>query len=594
MGRERVVITDFSAGEITEGYAGRVDLQLYRRAAAELRGVVVRPDGGVTRRGPTLFIRSGAGIAPAASGLTKSGNTPGFAMFSEQDGTTRVQHLAFVEGTDLRIRNLQDHSEETVALTDLEAGEPLETSGTFVADMMGASISDQRAQFWTPGHAEVLNIPSSTTTNRIGKQIAAVFQNRLITADRDWGKLYFSVPLDLLNNDLTKIVEIDDGEGGVEEITVSTGALEIYPDFFGVESVRWIKARGSLYLGTDRAEYEVGSGYAAFNGEPGGVMITRISTIGTSAAEFFGQNMVMVKDSRVIEMSYQGMAESYQTMSLMELQNNAPIVQIKTIEYGSHRYLFALDLRRTLWCLTSSPSTQVSGWTRIEEDVWSIDSFDQDLFMVRNLNGSFTFEALGLDNLHVRGNRTPMEALAFDSLTIQRDRGAFVTVESGDVFGDKLPASTEVMVYKFDGTEYEEVDTITTQANGDLFSSYVVGNTFLGGDGVVWATPVTGNEYVSRIKTLPIEVGTVFGPGLGLPTKIHKIMVLVEETTAFRARVSGGEWVEWESEEPFSGPVNLTTNGSNVAQAVVEIESIGDHPMTILSIQADVTTAGEV
>lgn len=590
MARERVVVTDFSAGEITESYAGRIDLAVYRRAAAEIRGMVVRPDGGVTRRGPTVHVRTGTGFTPDPDELLQPGNMPSFILYSFQDGTNRIPFLAFVDGSNLRLRNTQDHT-ETTATTSLEEGHPLGTSGAFCAE---DNFTTQTVALWTPGHAEILDLHTEVTTNRVSRQIAEVFQNRLITADREFGRLYFSVPLDLLNNDLTETVEIDDGEGGIEEIVVPTGALDIRPDFYGVESVRWIKSRGSLYIGTDQGEYEVSSAYAAFNGEPGGVMVMKISNIGTTQAEFFGDAMVMVKDSRIVEMQYRGQAQSYQTFSLMELQKNAQIVQIAVVEFGSHRYLFALDIKRDLWCMTASPSTQVQGWSRIEQNVWSIYSFDQDLYLVRENSGTFTIEVMGMDNLQYRGNRTPMEGLAWSAQKVYRDRGAFVTVADGTVSGDRLPASTEVTVYLFDGETYTEIGTTTTQSDGSLFDSYASGSTFLGADGVAFAVPTSGNEYVSRIKTLPIETATEYGPGIGVPTRISKIMVLVEETTAFRARVSGGNWQNWVRSEPYSGPVDLTVAGTNVQQATVEIESVDDHPLTVLSIQADVTKGGQV
>ena len=590
MPRERVVITDFSAGEITEGYAGRIDLQLYRRAAAELRGVVVRPDGGVTRRKPTMHVRSGHAFTPAAGGLTTPGNTPGFILYSFQDGTNRVPFLAFVDSPNLIIRNMQTHTEAT-ATTALEEGEALKTSGAFCAE---DNFTTQTVNLWTPGHAEILDLHTNVTTNRISRQIGTVFQNRLITADREFGRLYFSVPLDLLNNDLTEIIEIDDGEGGTTEIVVATGALDIRPDFYGVESVRWIKSRGSLYVGTDQGEYEVSSAYAAFNGEPGGVMVTKLSSIGTTEAEFFGGNMVMIKDSRIVEMMYDARAHSYQTRSRMELQKNAPIVQMAVIEYGSHRYLFALDVRRVLWCLTASPSTEVAGWTRMEEDVWSIFSFDQDMYVVRGVDGDFSIECIGMDNLHLRGDRSAMEALAFENLDMYRDRGAFITVYDGEVTGDRLPANTECQVWKYEDPGYAFVGDVTTNGDGELWATYLAATGDLGGDALVWAAPNEGNEFVSRIKSLPIETSTIYGPGLGVPTRIHRIMVLVEETSAFRYRVTGSDWQIWQVDEPYSGPVNLTTGGSNVTQACVEIESYGDHPLTVLSIQADVTKEGHV
>ena len=56
--RSRVVQTNFSGGEFSPRLFGRTDLERYRNGAAELRNMLVLPQGGATRRPGSYFVGS--------------------------------------------------------------------------------------------------------------------------------------------------------------------------------------------------------------------------------------------------------------------------------------------------------------------------------------------------------------------------------------------------------------------------------------------------------------------------------------------------------------------------------------------------------
>lgn len=54
--RSRVIQTNFSGGEFTPRLFGRTDLERYKNGAAELRNMVVLPQGGATRRPGSYYV----------------------------------------------------------------------------------------------------------------------------------------------------------------------------------------------------------------------------------------------------------------------------------------------------------------------------------------------------------------------------------------------------------------------------------------------------------------------------------------------------------------------------------------------------------
>ncbi len=558
MSRKRLLITDFSRGMVSDRLAGKAETGLFQKASSELTNFIVNPDGGVSRRRGTIFVRRGAGVA---TGI------PAFTVFSKTSGATEVPYVGFIEPdttNKFTVMNGQDHVATSLLSANLEPGEKLYDSGKFNDNVLA---SQQQLHIWGPTKSFLVDIETlATITEWTEQDISSIFQGRMIAVDRETSKLFFSVAYDFDN-------------------FTGIGALNFMPDHFYSEKTLWIKSRTGVYIGTTRAEYEVVSAYPAFTEDMGGIQTKKISSIGTDNAVYFGPAMVMSKDNRLLRMNYVG-ANQYQSNSIAEYIDNENIVTMDTIEYGSHRYLFFVDDVHDLYCLTESQQSEVAGWTKIMENVYWCKSFDQDLYITRKRGAEFWIEILPLDSFKYPWNRIDNSDSLFRHNNIHADAGGYINAYIDATLGnivtsDYLPESETVSVYNL--TTLADLGTNLTTATGELGTDAEI-ITLLG---VVDDTPVDAytylDEFTSVLKTLPIPTGSV-----GAKKQIKNIVVKVFNSEAMKVRVNEGTWQDWSS-TTFSGNVKFNVECESSDTVQVEIQSVGVKPLNILLIEADIS-----
>jgi len=95
--RQKVLLTDFTAGMVSKKLMGALDVPYAQHGVEELNNFVVSPDGGIKRRRGTIQITVGLGITPHADGLFGDASTPAFQVIRRGDGTNGDIWLVWAE-----------------------------------------------------------------------------------------------------------------------------------------------------------------------------------------------------------------------------------------------------------------------------------------------------------------------------------------------------------------------------------------------------------------------------------------------------------------------------------------------------------------
>lgn len=426
-----------------------------------------------------------------------------------------------------------------------------------------ASLAEhQFIQIWSKDGSIRVNLSQNTLAEEAEKHISTIFQSRRIALDRDNGILFMSAPF--AYNDFE-----------------SEGLIQYYPAFYKVENPKWIASRGSVYIGTDKGEYEVLSNFAYFSNELGGVVVQRISNIGTDFAVYFGQTMVMVKDRRLIQIGYQG-ADVYQTNSIAEFIDNGQVITADTLEFGSHRYFAFVDDNDDLYVLAQSQSTGVNAWSKIDSNVKWIKAHNQDLYIAKERSGSIYLEVLPFDNLTYPGNRSDNITKHFWNNKVYGDQGGYAYVKD-TITQDTLPASSTVKAYKVDESGYEYIGDLTTDASGVITETASEILTTAGESTEAYLYCYK-ESFTSQVKTLPVGLAA----GISNVKNVNKVILSVIDSMAAKVRVGTGTWEEWSSEELYTGVVELSVESTNDDDPQIEIQSVDDKPLHIVTIEAEV------
>jgi len=597
MGTMRILLTDFTTGMVSRRTMGQLDIPYSQTAAEIIDGFVVCRDGGVRRRSGTIFVKEDLGLDPDDDGLYGTNTIPSFVVVRRGHGDESHPVLVWIDihgAASLKAFDLRNRTEDETVDVTLRGGRALSVTHTFYS----TAEDDEETQYihlGTPDSSHRVNVHDWTVTESpSGHDLATIHQNRLVAVDREWGRVRMSVPLEMFNYDLYEDVPIPETDPPQTQ-TIETGAIEIVPDFYGAETVQWVCARQSLYLGTDVAEYEIKSSLPYFANEPGGATVVPISMIGTDGAEYFGLYMVFRKRERLVRMRWD-QGDSYRSDNIAEMLDNDEIIVHKVIEYGSHRYLFFVDVNRHLYCMTEGSrdpalhetvsKKSVSAWSRLFTDVWWIDTYNDDLYVARDNEGAFYVEVVPLDSLSYPGTRTTHDDAAIRRNTVHADRGAYCNVTNDSLTGDALPPYATMAVYTYSEGSWISVEdesepfVVETGESGALVTDIADIQEAVGWteDDVEIFLHDTDGEFTSRIVTLPVHIPTELGPALGKPFTIREVVLIVHESTAAKVRINDGEWETWLSETLYSGPVPFRTDSGYDDVVQAEIRSIGTCP----------------
>lgn len=564
----RVLISDFTMGQLSDRFAGRLDTELRVHAVETILGFVLHPDGGLRRRPGTVWVRDGLGITPATDRLYDSAGIPGFVVYKDDSDTwlgwcssDSAYYLA---------DNLTNTSSMTITDTtsSLDAGTELWTEGLFVDPV----DSVEYLHVYGPTDDVRISLTSDTITRPTNYDLGLVYEGRYIAIERDTGDVSMSMVEEYTDFSTDDALNI--GLSGI-------------PPFAGAETPKWIKARQSVYLGTDKGEYQVYSNFGFFSEEPGGMMIDRVSDMGSAGAAFFGPNMVLWSEKRIIGMSWSGSELNYEMGSLTEGQDNAEWLTAETVEYGARRYLMALDRDGDLYAYLQSPGTQVQGWVKIREDVGWFTVYDKDVYVAYEKASAYRVDVFPLDSLRFPGDRTAREHQMFDFCDIHGEGGGYITCSSV-VYGDVLPGSATMAVWEISNSaESAYAGAMATSSDGSLPSSTLKTLTGYGSDTQYLYCYESGQTPDGKIETLPISLL------LGGKHKISKVILQVWKSRGAKVRINDGTWEEQTSTDTYSGPWEFRVSHTHTEEPRIEIQPLSDMPLNVYQILADVSV-GEV
>lgn len=588
MPRQRILLTDFSAGMVSKKVMGRLDVSYQYKAAELLDGFIVLPDGGVTRRRGTIRVHKDVGLTPSDSGLYGKGATPAFQVIRKGEAKTEKPILLWIEGPPpyaVKAKNLQSgHTSSSNTTNAIHAGEPFYVSSTYY-NKPDPSADQQGVMAWTPAGAVRIALQDWGIKDETVREVSAVYQNRLISLDREWGLVWSSVPLDLERYDLAEDIKIP-GTNPTEYEKMATGAFFVTPDFYGAERPTWVIAHNGLYFGTDRGEYELTSGFPALSHEPGGAVIRKISAVGAAHAIVFGGDIVLMRRDTLTLMPLGGQINSF--ASITDLIENASIITMAAAEYGGHRYLLFVDRNRDLYCLTRTPSRGVSGWALLMRNVWWVTTYEEDVYIARPEGDSFAIEVLPLDSLFSPGTRTHHETELFRRKPLYNDYCSYATVDNAGVYIDQLLPSSTARVWAYESGSLTYCGERGVDAAGTLEGSLGDIKNFVGYTNKPVSIAVESViDTTCSLRTLPVHIANALGPALGEFKQINGVTAIVHRSMGMRSRVNNGPWERWETDEPYTGPVSLVIEAAGDDTVQVEIQSIGDLPLSVMGIEVD-------
>ena len=621
MALQRVLVTDFSFGAVSKRYAGRITSEIRTKAAETIEGFILQSDGGVGRRKGSIFIRDGVGITPKPNRLYDANSIPSFLVY--RDGENRW--IGYIEDSPRVYRALKLGSADVMSVTDsgLQAGTPLYSTNTFYDPTTEAEY----VHIWTDSDAFHYNIADATTLTAVTRlnevDMALVYQNRLIGVRRDTGEIHMSKAMNLFDfrdqdpagvpmwDDETAYAvddmvrhnymifialramdapspEPEDGEDWEFLSDATIRPLYAVPDWAGVEKPTWLVARQSVYIGTDLSEHEVFSSFPYFDHELGGLMIRRVTEMGTENARYLGAGLAVQSESQVMVITYTGQDFTYQAMGLSDRIDNNRLITIGAQEFGTHRYLLMLDVDGVLYCYLSAPAAGVDGWMTLAREVGWVWVFGKDAYVAIERDGGYSVEVFPLDALQHPGARTRRQAAMFLANDAHGDRGGYLVYDGTNLTGDVLPATTEVSVYTIDleNKHATHAGELNTNANGALVAgevSSLIG--YVSGEAYIYAHEADVVPE-GRIVTLPL------GGLIGTRARIAKVVLQVVDSTAARVRVNDGMWEEVETDEPYSGTWEFRVEHSQELEPRVEVQPVGAHPLNVYQILVEVDVGG--
>lgn len=656
MALERIMVTDFSFGEVSARYAGRMATELRTKSLEYIEGFRLGADGGVVRRHGSMATRITHPLAVSSGKLYDAEGIPSFVLWRNDDD--RVLGLISDVGTDPTwyryVMDAATATPTTTVISNLEQGVHMGTTGTFHDPETDAEY----VHIWTDGDSfDFATATPQTITRRDQVDLAIVYQNRLIGLNRSTGELHMSKVMDLfdftdqgpqsifyelggtasadaggltLTGSLTQFsVDLNEGDdirvgtGGTSDrrtidtitsdtvLTVTETFLNAHsgdtvylvtdgladprplyalPDWAGAETPKWLVSRQSVYIGTDQAEYEVFSSYPYFDREAGGLMIRRITDIGSEHATYLGPGLAVQSKAHTMLIRYTGQAFEYQAGGLTDRVDNNRLVTVQSVEFGTHRYLLVLDVDGVLWCYMSNPAAGVDGWCELAHDIGWVFVHGKDVYVAIERDAAWSIEVLPLDTVDHPNTRTKRQAAMFFANDAYGEQGGYLIYDGTDLTGDKLEASSTVDVYTISLTNKTStyVGQATTDANGVLDITDEALETLIGytsGEAYLYAH--TEDLYPDgELRTLPL------GGIIGSRSRISKVVLQVYASTGAKVRVNTGTWEEYTCDTPESGTWEFRVEHNQEEEPRVTIETVDARPLNIYQILVEVDIGG--
>lgn len=559
------LLTDFTKGELSPKYHGRIDRPFYYQGAKTLKDFLIMPQGGVTRTPGTYYtaaITSGSG----------SDDVVRLIPFTPEYGSNYLlifRHLA--------VDVYKDGVSEATVVTPYN-GHQLKYIQYVQVDtslILVDGINEPKELDWTDDTTWALN-------NQWGTYFSATHPYpKAVTFHGQ--RLIFGGTTDLPNT------IYGSQAGDVTNFTIGTNPADPWEYNAGMGGVQWLVSANQLVIGSGNAEYIVAS-------KSGGAITPAIGDIYIHKQSDFGseQKQGLLVDSSILfvqhggqilrNFAYNSQQASYQSGDLTFLADNLTTDGIKEFAYQRvpHNLIWAVTKTGSLIVLNYSPVYQVIGWTE-----QNINGTVESVVVTKGTTEDVVYMSVKrtINSVTVRH----IEKLAAFYIA---DRDNYHYVRDGI---SATPSGTTVS-----GLTHLEGETVDVCVDGLTQAQKTVASGAITLDTTGTIAHV-GLPYDPDLVTLRISVGQIASRIAGRIKRVIRLRVLFYQSPGATVYCSDGtsQEVTFDLDDvPAGGTEPLFSGWKEILfpdiwdrDGYIEIKSLNPQPLTVLAIVADVEVA---
>ena len=499
MARISHIQTDFLSGELSQLLRGRVDTERYANALAQCENFIIKPHGGVERRGGTHFVaevKTSANVTRLIrfefnrdqSYILELGNQ--YMRFFTQNGQVTSSGSPYEIATPWT----------SAQLDEIQVAQSADTMYLVHPDVSPRKLVRTNNTSWALTEP-TFTAPKWNATDKYPRAIT-FHQQRL------WFGGTTAKPQSIFGSKTDNF----------EDFTVGTNdadALEYAIASYKVNQVQWMSSTEVLLVGTAGGEFKVSGGNAALT--PSNVQVTRQTSYGGKNVQprHVGYQTLFVQatGTSVRSYEYQWNQDVYESEDLTFLAEHIGKKGIKDMAYQlvPDSILWVVCNDGTLAGLTYDKGRKIVGWHQHTTDgtfesvaVVPQATVDQVWVIVkRTVNSVVKRYVEYIDpNLHVDS------ALTYS--------GSAVTTLSGltHLEGKTVSILGDDAVYPNTAVSSGAISVATSFAKADV-----------------------GLKFTSTLQTLPIEGGNAAGSAQGVRKRFNEIYVRLHES--FYPKING-------------------------------------------------------
>ncbi len=391
------IITDFTAGELSEKILGRVDLPIYYHGVAEMENFFTMVQGGAMKRPGTLYLGSTKSSAKAQLIPYIVSNSIAYVVEITnaivrfwRDGAMKLEHatagvyltadigeVQYTQyGGDLYLVQ-QDHPPQVISYTGTDAfsmgavsftknaGETFGTTSTNYPGVIG-SFGGRLYYGATLNQPQTVWVTKPFLPGNIVTFETFTYTREQLVAATSWGDS-----------------EVPETETVVEtrDVTTAANGMELTMTSGTGDDIEWICPSRDLIIGTTRAEHYMPYGMTAINPS------VRPSTTHGSAsvqAQLMGGAVIYARGDQVGEYIWNRDRDSFESPSLTHFSDHilggSPAVQMAYM-HGANPMAFFVRSDGDLAVLTYDRTAGVTAWAR-----WSFDGLVESVAVIPESN----------------------------------------------------------------------------------------------------------------------------------------------------------------------------------------------------------------
>lgn len=557
-----ILLTDFTKGEISPKYYGRVDKQFYYQGAKTLQDLIVLPQGGVTRTPGTYYIAaitsgSGSDDVVRLYNYTPQSGYNYLLVFKHQavdiykDGTLKASVTTSYDGHELD--ELQFCPVDTSLIITHGSHQPMALDWT--NDTTWALTN-----YWGTYFSTTHPYPKAVTYHE--------------------GRLIFGGTTDRPNSVFGSQV------GDSTNFVLGTNPADPWEYNVAAGGIKWLISANYLVIGSGQSEYIMsGRGGGAITPNIGNVIVHKQSDFGSELKEALlidGSVLFVQHGGRIIRgFAYNSQQAAYQSADLTFLSEHLFTDGIKEMAYQRvpNNLLWVVTDTGTLLTFNYSPVYGLAAWTE--------QSFNGTVESVAVVKGS-TEDEVYISVIRTINGSTVRHIEKFAPFYIA-DRDDYHYVRDGI---SATPSGTTVS-----GLSHLEGETVDVVVDGLTQTQKTVSSGEITLDSTGSVAHV-GLPYTPTITTLPINTGQLASRITARIKSVIDLKVLFNNTpgaTVYNSDdVSNAMEITLDdvpsggTEPLFSGWKKILFPDMWDRYGYITIKSVNPQPFTVLSIIADV------